>query len=69
MSIDLFCTIIRPSSIKEKMEMGIFRFLRHFLKIYKNRDKYKTERIEERADSWPTPMLTLKSRDINSFQM
>ena len=61
--------MIRPSSTKERMEMGIFRFLRHFSRIYKNRVKYKAERIGERADSWPTLMLTLKSGDIKLFQM
>ena len=61
--------MIRPLSTKERMEMGIFRFLRHFSRIYKNRVKYKAERIGERADPWPTPMLTLKSGDIKLFQM
>jgi len=69
MSIDLFCAMIRPLSTKERVEMGIFRFLKCFPRIYKNGVKYKTERIEERADPWPTPMLTLKSGDIKSFQM
>jgi len=50
MSIDLFCAIIRPSSINERMEMGIFRFLRCFSRIYKNGVKYKAKRIGERAD-------------------
>jgi len=69
MSIDLFCAIIRPSSMKKRMEMGIFRILRCFSRIYKNRVKYKAERIGERADPWPTPMLTSKSGDVKSFQM
>ena len=50
MSIDLFCVMIRSSSTKERMEMGIFRFLKYFSRIYKNRVKYKAERIGERAD-------------------
>ena len=50
MSIDVFCAMIRPSSMKERMEMGIFRFLRCFSRIYKSRVKYKAERIGEKAD-------------------
>ena len=68
MSIDLFYAMIRLFSMKEGIEMGIFRFLRCFLRIYKNRVKYKAERIGERADSWPTPMLISKSGDSKSFQ-
>jgi len=68
MLIDLFCAMIRPSSMKERMKMGIFRILRHFSRIYKNGVKYKAERIGESADPCPTPMLTSKSGDIKSFQ-
>ena len=68
MSIDLFYAMIRLFSMKEGIEMGIFRFLRCFSRIYKNRVKYKAERIGERADPWPTPMLILKSGDSKSFQ-
>ncbi len=57
MSIDLFYAMIRLFSMKEGIEMGIFRFLRCFSRIYKNRVKYKAERIGERADPWPTPIL------------
>jgi len=69
MSIDLFCAMIRPSSTKERMEMGIFRILRCFSRIYKNGVKYKAERIGERADPWLTPMFTSKFGDIKLFQM
>ena len=68
MSIDLFYAMIRLFSMKEGIEMGIFRFLRCFSRIYKNRVKYKAERIGERADPWPTPILILKSGDSKSFQ-
>jgi len=30
---DLFCEMKRPLSIKERMEMGIFKFLRWFSRI------------------------------------
>ena len=69
MLIDLFYAIIRPSSTKERIEMGIFRILRCFSRIYKNGVKYKAERIGESADPCPTLMLTSKSGDIKSFQM
>ena len=68
MSIDLFCVMKRPSSTKERIEMGIFRMLRCFSRIYENRVKYKAERIGERADPWPTPILTLKSGNVKLFQ-
>jgi len=50
----------RPLSIKERMEIRIFRFLILFSKIWRIGKRYKTERIEKRADSWPTPTSTLK---------
>jgi len=67
MSRDLFCAIIRPSSIKERMETGIFRFIRHFSRIYKTGVRYKADKIGERADPWPTLMLTVNDGDDKSF--
>ena len=52
----------RLLSIKEKVETGIFRFFNCFSKIWKIGERYKAERIEERADPCPTPILTLKKR-------
>ena len=49
---------MRPSSIKERIEMGILRFLSQFSRIYKKGERYKEERIGERADPCPTPTLT-----------
>ena len=69
MSKDLFYATIRPSSINKRMEIGIFRFLRHFSRIYKNGVKYKADKMGERADPWPTPILILKSGECKSFQM
>jgi len=37
--------------MNERMEMGIFRFLRCFSRIYKNGVRYKAKRIGKRADS------------------
>ena len=61
MSNDLFCVMMRPSSTNKRIETGIFRFLRHFSRIYKNRVRYKADRMGERADPWPTPTLTSKT--------
>ena len=41
----------RLSSTKERMEIGIFRFFILFSKIWRIGDRYKAERIGERADS------------------
>jgi len=61
--------MISPSSTNKRVEIGIFRFLRHFLRIYKNRERYKAERMGERADPWPTLTLTSKDGECKSFQM
>jgi len=67
MSKDLFCTIMRPLSMNERIEIGILRFLRHFSRICKNRERYKANKIGKRADPWPTPTLTLKFGEGRSF--
>ena len=69
MSNDLFCAIMRLLSTNERIEIEIFRFLRHFLRIYKNRMRYKADRMEEKADLWPTLILTLKTRECKLFQI
>ena len=56
-----------PSSTKERIEIGIFKFFRHFSKIYKNEVKYNTERIGEKVDPWPTPTLTSNMGEVRSF--
>jgi len=58
---------MRPLSTKERMETGIFRFIRHFSRIYKRGVRYKADKIGERADSWPTLMLTVNDRDDRLF--
>jgi len=50
MSKDLFCTMMRPSSTNEGIEIGIFRFLRHFSRIYKNGVRYKADKMRKRVD-------------------
>jgi len=51
MSKDLFYTIMRPSSTNKRIEIEILRFLRCFSRMCKNEEKYKTDKIGERADS------------------
>jgi len=63
MSIDLFCTIMRPSSTNERIETGILRILRQFSRMYKKEERYKADKTGERADSWPTPTFTLNVGD------
>ena len=69
MSNDLFCVMMRPSSTNKRIEIGIFRFLRCFSRIYKNSMRYKADRMGERADPWPTLILTLKTRECKLFQI
>ena len=42
------------------IEIEILRFFRCFSRIYKNRERYKADKIGERADSWPTSIFMLK---------
>jgi len=46
--------------MKERMEIGILRFLNLFSRIYRSGEKYSVDKIGESADPWPTPTLTLK---------
>jgi len=50
MSKDLFCAIMRPSSTNKRIEIGILRFLRRFSRMCKNGERYKANKIGERAD-------------------
>jgi len=59
--------IMRPSSTNKRIEIGILRFLRHFSRMCKNGERYKADKIGERADPWPTPTLTLKLGEDRSF--
>ena len=67
MSKDLFCVIMRLSFTNERIEIGILRFLRHFSRMCKNKERYKADKIGESTDPWPTPMLTLKLGEDKSF--
>jgi len=58
---------MRPSSTNKRIEIGILRFLRHFSRMCKNREKYKADKIGESADPWSTPTLTSKLGKDRSF--
>jgi len=58
---------MRPSSTNKRIEIGILRFLRCFSRMCKNRERYKADKIGERADSWPTPTLTSKLGEDRLF--
>ena len=67
MAMDLFCEMNKPSSTKEIRETGMLREFRHFSRIYRRGERYRADKIGDRADSWPTPTLTLYNREENSF--
>ena len=56
-----------PSSTNKRIEMGIFRFFNCFSRIYKNKVRYKAERIGKRADPWLTLTLTSKIEEEKLF--
>ena len=45
--------------------MGIFKIFKCFSKIWRKGTRYIAERIGDKADSWLTPMSTLKIRKRN----
>ena len=55
--------------MKEMIETGILRFFRWFSKIYKKDERYKADNIRKRANSCPTPMLILKTREAKLFHI
>jgi len=56
-------------STKEKMSVRIFSIRFHilFLKVFMIGAKYIAERIEERAEPWPTPTLVLNAKEEKLF--
>jgi len=46
--------------MKERMEIGILRFLNLFSRIYRSGERYSVDKIGESADPWPTPTLISK---------
>jgi len=66
--MDLFWETNKPLSTKEIIEIEIFRIFRYFSNEWKTGERYRAERIGERAESWPTPTLILKEGEIELFQ-
>ena len=64
---DLSWTIKSPFSMKERMDIGILRFLNLFSKMYRSGEIYNVDKIGESADPWPTPTLILKEGDERLF--
>ena len=58
---------MRLSFTKEMIKTGILRFLRHLSKIYRKEERYKANKIGERADPWPTLTFTSKIGEEMSF--
>ena len=49
--------------------MGIFKFFRHFSKIYKKGERYRADKIGERVDLCPTPTFMLKIGNKKLFYL
>ena len=64
---NLSWTIKRPLSMKERMEIGILRFLNLFSKIYRSGEIYNMDKMGDSTDPWPTPILILKGGDERLF--
>ena len=55
------------SLTKEIRETRMLRDFKHFSRIYRRGERYKANKIGDRADPWPTPTFTLYIREENSF--
>ena len=67
MERDLLWAIKSLLSTKDRMETGIFKNFKWFARIWKIRARYKANKIGERAEPCPTPMLTLKKGEEKFF--
>ena len=59
MNSSLFWEIKSPLLTNKRKELWIFRFFKWFSKIWKIREKYKADKIKERANPCPTPTSIL----------
>ena len=48
--MDLFCEMNKLSSTKEIRETGMLREFRRFSKIYRRDERYRADKIGDRAD-------------------
>jgi len=69
MAMNLFCEMNKLSLTKEIRETGMLREFRRFSRIYRRGERYRADKIGDRADSWPTPTLTSYNREENSFHL
>jgi len=53
----------RLLSTNDRIENFRSRFFKCFSRIWRNGERYKTERMGERADPWPTPILMSKKQE------
>ena len=51
----------KPLLTKNMIEIGIFKFSKCFLRIWKTGEIYKINKMGERAKPYPIPMSTLKN--------
>jgi len=49
------------------IEIGILRFFSHFSKIWRNSERYKADKIGERAKPCPMPTFTLNIDEEKLF--
>ena len=56
------------SSTKKITEIGIFRFFNLFSKVWKIKKRYKTNKIGDKAEPYPTPISILKREEEKLFQ-
>ena len=61
------CDTKRPLSTKDTNETGIFRLLALFLKIWKMGERYRTDKMGNKADPCPIPTSTLKNGEEKLF--
>jgi len=50
MAMDLFCEMNKLSLTKEIRETGMLREFRHFSRIYRRDERYRADKIENRAN-------------------
>jgi len=50
MAMDLFCKMNKLSLTKEIRETGMLREFRHFSRIYRRGERYRADKIGDKAD-------------------
>jgi len=65
--IDLCWEMNRLSSTKERKEIGILRFFKCFSRMWKIGERYKADKMGERAKPCLTPILILQKGEEKLF--